>query len=50
MRINNIDLQNVTPEEVANILAEGSPKLVSSQTGSFVAQKVCLVKFSSQFY
>lgn len=39
MRINDIDLQNVTPEEVAYILSEGSPKLVSSQTGSLVARK-----------
>lgn len=32
VRINDIDLQNVTPEEVAYIIADGSPKLVSSQT------------------
>lgn len=40
MRINDIDLQNLAPEEVAYIIAEGSPKLVSSQTGSFGPRKV----------
>lgn len=40
MRINDIDLQNMTPKELTHIIAEGNPKLVSSQTGSVVAQQV----------
>lgn len=49
MRINDVDVQTLTPEEVAYMIAEGSPKLVSSQTGSLVARTVGLT-FSSQFY
>lgn len=47
MRINDIDLQKITPKELTHIIAEGNPKLVSSQTGSFVAQQVCLTFFFS---
>lgn len=47
MQINDIDLQNMTPQELTHIIAEGNPKLVSSQTGSLVAQQVCLTFFFS---
>lgn len=30
VEINGVDLQNVTPEMLARMLSEGSPKLVSS--------------------
>lgn len=37
MQINDIDLQDLTPEELTQMLAEGSPKLVSAQaSGDFV--------------
>lgn len=37
MQLNDIDLQDLTPEELAQMLAEGSPKLVSAQaSGDFV--------------
>lgn len=31
MQINDIDLQDLTPEELTKMLAKGSPKLVSAQ-------------------
>lgn len=37
MQINDIDLQDLTPEELTQMLAEGSPKLVSARaSGDFV--------------
>lgn len=37
MQINDIDLQDLTPEELTQMLTEGSPKLVSERTsGDFV--------------
>lgn len=32
MQINGIDVQDLTPEELAQMLADGNPKLVSSGT------------------
>lgn len=37
MQINDIDLQDLTPEELTQMLAEGTPKLVSAEpSGDFV--------------
>lgn len=37
MQINDVDLQDLTPEELTQMLAEGSPKLVREHgSGDFV--------------
>lgn len=49
MQINGVDLQDLTPEELAQMLAEGSPMLVSSQTSQQL-QDVLLHKTRKNYF